>query len=310
MKISAIQTQQRFTYDPRNPGDYDLAKCRHLAQETIDEGFQMMEAAARSGSQLLVTIEAFNASVHPSDTRYDFATIAEPLDGPLMERFGKLARQYGIYIVGGLYTGRNGRAYNSAVLFGPQGHIVGLFDKVHMPGDEGVYITPGDSYPVFATEHGNVGMLVCWDMQYPEAARELALGGADLIALPTWGWEKLYGLCRAYENSVTVVAAMGIPYGGHLWDFCDPSCIVSNMGVVLAEGTRTGSQIVTAEVDLRAEPAPQYGAETTTGMRSMRQIRASQRRPDTYRLITSPWPPLYDRYETMDTPEKRKHRPE
>ncbi len=304
MRISVIQSQQPFTYDPSDPGDYDLAKCQKLAQLGIDEGFDMMEAAAKDGSQFLVTIEAFNASVSPSDPRYNYAEIAEPLDGPLVERFGNLARRYGVYVVGGLYTSRGGKAYNSAVLFGPRGKIVGIHDKVHMPGDEGLHISPGESYPVFETEQGNVGMLVCWDMQYPEAARELALGGADLIALPTWGWENIYGLCRAYENGVTIATAMGIPFGGHLWDFCDPSCIVDNMGKILAQGSRTGSQIVTAEVDIRVEPAPQYGADAATGMKSMRQIRMAQRRPDTYRLITAARPPLYERYDTMQVPTK------
>jgi predicted amidohydrolase len=305
MKISVIQSTQRFHYDWQNPGDWDLDKCRRAAQPGVDEGLAMVEAAAKAGSQIVVTIEAFNATVHPNDPRYHFPAIAEPLDGPLIACFSALAGRYGVYIVGGLYTGRDDKAYNSAVLFGPQGCIVGVFDKVHMPGAEHWNITPGSAYPVFTTEHGNLGMLVCWDLQFPEAARELALAGADLIAVPTWGWEKRYGLCRAYENGITIAAAMGIPYGFPLWDFCDPSCIVDNMGRILAEGTRAGAQIVSAEVDLRAEPVPQYGADIWTGMHSMRQIRMAQRRPDTYRLVTAPRPPLFERYATMELRPRR-----
>jgi predicted amidohydrolase len=304
VRISVIQTQRRFSYDPQQPGEYDKARCTALAQATIDEGFEMMDRAGRQGGDLLVTIEAFNASIHPLDPRYKLADVAEPLDGPLMERFRRLARRHAVHVVAGLYTLREGRVYNSAVLFAPDGALRGIHDKVHMPGNEGLYITPGDSYSVFETEHGVLGMLVCWDLQYPEAARELALAGADLIAVPTWGWEKLYGLCRAYENGVTIAAAMGIPHGGELWSFCDPSCIVDNMGRVVAEAERSGSQIVTADVDICREPAPQYGAGAMTGMASMRQIRMAQRRPDTYCLITSPHPPLYDRYDTVETPRR------
>lgn len=297
MKISVIQTEQAFTYDPRNAGDFDLEKCRRLAAAGMEEGLAMVEEAARDGADLIVTIEAFNASVSPSDERYDFASIAEPLDGPLMQRFCELAAKHGTYVVGGLFTSQKGKAYNSAVLFGPEGRIVGLYNKVHLPAGEFPYITPGDSYPVFETEHGIIGMLVCWDLQYPEAPRIMALSGADLIACPTWGWENIYGLCRAYENSVTIAAAMGVAHGGVIWDGCDPSCIVDNMGWVLAGGPRRGVAIVTADVDVRAEPEPQYGSGEITGMDSMRQIRLSQRRPDTYRLLTSPRPPLCKRYE-------------
>ena len=302
MKISLIQSEQQFTYDPTASDVPSLGECRAAAQPMIDEGFDLMDAAARDGADLLITIEAFNVSIRPDDPRVNFADAAEPLDGPLMARFCALAKKHGVYIVGGLYTGRDGSAYNSAVLFGPRGNIAGVFDKVHMPGTEHFWITRGDNYPVFETEHGNVGMLVCWDLQYPEAARELALGGADLIAVPTWGWEKRYGLCRAYENSVTIAAAMGIPRGGQLWDFCDPSCVVNNMGEVIAEGTRAGSQTVTAEVDIRGEPEPQYGAGPQTGMNTMRQIRLAQRRPDTYRLVSQLEPPVYGRYDSMTLP--------
>ena len=297
MRISCIQTEQALSYDPQDPGDHDLTRCRELSGAALDRGFALMEQAADDGADLVVTIEVFNASVSPDDPRYPLSQIAEPLDGPLIRRFGELAAGRGIYVVAGIYTSREGRVYNSAVLFGPEGRILGVFDKVHLPAGEERVITPGNAYPVFETEYGNIGMLVCWDLQYPEAARELALGGADLIVCPTWGWEKRYGLCRAYENGVSVAAAMGVPRGQEIWEFCDPSCIVSNMGMVLAEGTRSGDQIVTAEVDIRAEPAPQYGSGGITGWDSMRRIRMSQRRPDTYRLTTQGSPPLMDRYK-------------
>jgi predicted amidohydrolase len=296
MKISAIQSQEKFTYWHKNPGDFDLAKCQRLAQEGMDEGFDMMEAAAKDGSGFLVTIEGFNRSITPGDERYHFADTAEPLDGPIIQRFCKLAGKYGIYIVGGLYTQKEGKVYNSGVLFGPDGLVVGVYDKVHLPLGEDLHFTPGDRYPVFETDYGTIGILVCWDMQYPEAVREISLAGADLIACPTWGWENIYGLCRAYENGVTVAAAMGVAYGGEIYECCDPSCIVSNAGKIIKAGTRNGPQIVTAEVDIRKEPPLQYSYENMTKVNSMRQIRMAQRRPDTYKSITADRPPILDRY--------------
>ncbi len=298
MLISVIQSKPRFEYDLSNLKDFDLEKCRLMTNPMIEEGFDMIEQAAAEGSKLIVTIEAFNSPLSVFDKRYSFLEFAEPMDGPMMKRFSKISEQYRCYIVAGIYTNRDNKVYNSAVLFGPEGKIVGIFDKVHLPAGEEWHVTPGDRYPVFETEYGNIGMLVCWDMQFPEAARELALGGADIIALPTWGWENIYGLCRAYENSVYIADAMGTPYReGGLWEGNDPSCIVDNMGKILASGGRNCSQIVTAEVNLKTEPLPQYNAGGITGLSSMRQIRTMQRRPDTYNRIALNKPQIMKRYE-------------
>ena len=291
MRISVIQSRLAFAYDPKNPGSYDLEKCTELCEKFLGREFEQIERVLKEGSNLVVTIEGFNATVRPDDDRYHFPDIAEPLDGELMKRFLTLTRKYGAYIVAGLYTSQNGKAYNSAVLFGPEG-IVGVHNKVHLPAGEENGITPGDKYEVFETEFGNIGMLVCWDLQYPEAARELALKGADIIACPTWGCESIYVNCRAYENSVTLAVAMGVP----LCDTCYPSCIIDNMGNTVAVASRELSQTLSADIDIKAEPAPQYGSEGVTGHTSMRHTRAVQRRPDTYKTICEQNPPILNRY--------------
>ena len=296
MKISVIQTKRQFAYDPREPELPDLERILGSAQVEMDEGFALIDQAGREGADLIVTVEGFNQSVSHRDPRCDFMDYAEPLDGPIARRFSMLAKKHGSYIVAGLYTGRDGKAYNSAVLFGPDGGIAGVYDKVHHPNDDDQYFVPGDSYPVYETEHGNIAMLVCWDLQYPEAVREMALGGADLIAVPTMGWERIYGYCRAYESCVSLAVSMYMPHDRDCWEDCDPSCIVDNMGRVVAMASRDGFQIVTADLDIRQEPEPQYGCEEYTGMSSMRRIRMSQRRPGTYALANSPHPPLMDRY--------------
>jgi predicted amidohydrolase len=296
MQISVIQSQEKFSYWHRNPGDFDFAKCKALAQTGIDEGFEMMEAAAKSGSKLIVTIEGFNRSISLGDERYDFKDAAEPMDGPLISRFRKLSGKYGIYIVAGLFTTRDDRVYNSGVMFDPSGNVLGIYDKVHLPLGEDQCFTAGDKYHVYETECGNIGILVCWDMQFPEAAREVSLAGADIIACPTWGWENIYGLCRAYENGVAIAAAMGVTYEGEIYDFCNPSCIVENTGKIAAAGTRLGPQIVTADLDLKREPPLQYSLENITKTNSMRQIRMCQRRPDTYSIINDINPPILKRY--------------
>ena len=105
-----------------------------------------------------------------------------------------------------------------------------------------------------------------------------------------------YVPARAYENSVTLAVAMGIPYGVPLWEINSPSCIVNNMGQVVKMARRDGEDLITADIDITAEPKPQYGSERFTSHTSMRRTRLSQRRPDTYKYLTEDHPELKDRY--------------
>ena len=181
------------------------------------------------------------------------------------------------------------------MLVGPDG-LIGIYDKVHLTPREARAFTPGSAFAVFPTQVGRIGMLVCWDMQFPEAPREVALAGADIIACPTLGWEPIYGRCRAYENGIPLAVAMYIPCDRDLWEGCDPSCIVDGLGRYLAVGSRTGPGIVSAELELPHEPPSQYGLAEATGVTSMREIRMAGRRPDAYRLSAAAHPPVLDRY--------------
>jgi predicted amidohydrolase len=147
----------------------------------------LVKKAAAQGANLAVTIEALNHSMVMGDPRYDFYDACEPLDGPNMALCARTARECGIHLIAGLYLQQDGLARNAAVLWNPAGQIAGIYHKVHLPLGEGEYVAAGNSYPVFETDLGPLGMLVCWDNQYPEAARALALNGAKLIAVPTWG---------------------------------------------------------------------------------------------------------------------------
>ena len=277
MKISVIQCNQKVLYDVNKPGEFNLETCKKLSEEVLEQNFKLIEDAAKEGVDLIVTMEAINVSIFPNDLRYNFADSVESIDGDLFKRFQKLSKQYGVYIVGGLYNKRNGKVYNSGILFGPTGNIDGIYDKVHLAGGEKVGLTAGDTYPVFKTKFGNMGILVCWDMQFPEAAREIVLGGADLIVCPTWGWENIYGLSRAYENDVYIAVAMGIPPSGLIEGIRSPSCIVSGDGNIISSGSRTDAGFVMANVDIRRRTMELDG-------QSQREIRMKDRRPDTYIL--------------------------
>ena len=295
MRISVLQQKPRFGYNPgrEQPAlDYLIEQ----ASLTLEDTFAMLDEAGRRGSDLAVTVEAINGHLHCFDTRWPFAEVYEGLDGPTVKRFAEKAREWKMHVVAGLYLAIEGKAYNCAVLIDDEGRIVGVHRKVHLPAGEERQITHGDRYDVFETKLGKIGMLVCWDMQFPEAPRILALKGAELIALPTLGWENIYGLCRAYENSVTVATAMG--FGGKLPPECDPSCVVDNMGRIVAAAGREDSAVVTCDIDIHKDPDPQYGSQAYIDSMSMRKTRFSQRRPETYGLLDQPLEqtPLYSRY--------------
>jgi predicted amidohydrolase len=99
-------------------------------------------------------------------------------------------------------------AYNTAVLIDRQGVLVGKYRKVYLPREEVEGgLTPGQSYPVFDTDFGRIGLMICWDIQYADPARALALGGAELIALPIAGGNLTLGHARAIENHVFLVSS-------------------------------------------------------------------------------------------------------
>jgi predicted amidohydrolase len=297
MILSVLQQKPRYSYDPQRETPA-LSFLREMAARTLDDTFEMLGEAARRGSGLTVTIEGVNAHMALTDLRRPFAEVYEGLDGAVVERFSNCAKRTGMHIVAGLYLTIDAKTYNCAVLFDNKGQIAGIHRKLHLPAGEELQIAPGDRYDVFGTEFGPIGMLVCWDLQFPEAARALALKGANLIACPTWGWENLYGLCRAYENSVTIAAAMGVNASGFTSPDCDPSCVVDNMGRIAAAAPRDASAVVTCEVDIAREPAPQYGSERYIDSASMRKTRLLQRRPETYDFLTIPTAetPCYRRY--------------
>ncbi|MBR2460095.1 MAG: carbon-nitrogen hydrolase family protein [Clostridia bacterium] len=295
MRISVIQQILKPTYDYSKvqPG---LEEIKAMADENIDACLGFIEQAAKEGADLAVTTETVNYCLSFHDTRFPATDVYGGLDSPVVKRFSSAAKKHKMHIVAGLALTLDGKTYNCAVLFDSKGEIVGVHRKVHLPAGEEIHYANGDRFEVFRTEIGNIGMLVCWDLQYPEAARELALGGADLICCPTLGWENIYGLSRAYENSITIAAAMANWNG--LSGYCDPSCVVDNMGRILAAGPRKGQAVVTADVDIAKEPTPQYGSEHFYPSHSMRKTRFSQRRPETYRLANLPLDevPLYRRY--------------
>ncbi|MBP3985248.1 carbon-nitrogen hydrolase [Pseudoxanthomonas helianthi] len=152
--------------------------------------------AAKRGAKLVLLQELHNGAYfcqHESVGEFD---LAEPIPGPSTERLGKLARQHGVVLVSSLFERRAAGLYhNTAVVFDADGSTAGKYRKMHIPDDPGFYekfyFTPGDlGFQPIDTSVGRLGVLVCWDQWYPEAARLMALAGAEMLLYPTAiGWD-------------------------------------------------------------------------------------------------------------------------
>jgi N-carbamoylputrescine amidase len=151
---------------------------------------------AGKGAQLIVLQELHNSLYFCQTEETDVFDLAETIPGPSTRRFGQLAKELGVVIVTSLFEKRTpGLYHNTAVVLEKDGTIAGKYRKMHIPDDpayyEKFYFTPGDmGFEPIDTSVGRLGVLVCWDQWYPEAARLMAMRGADLLIYPTAiGWE-------------------------------------------------------------------------------------------------------------------------
>ena len=155
-----------------------------------------IRACAAEGAELVVLQELHNSLYFCQTEDTDTFRLAEPIPGPSTEHFGQVARACGVVLVLSLFERRAAGLYhNTAVVIERDGHIAGRYRKMHIPDDpayyEKFYFTPGDlDFCPIPTSVGRLGVLVCWDQWYPEAARLMALRGADLLIYPTAiGWD-------------------------------------------------------------------------------------------------------------------------
>ena len=174
MKIGSIQ--QRNTAD------------RADNMKRLETGIRALKAA---GAELVVLQELHNSLYFCQMENVDYFDLAEPIPGPSTTFFGELAKELGLVIVTSLFERRApGLYHNTAVVMDSDGSIAGKYRKMHIPDDpayyEKFYFTPGDlGFHPISTSVGKIGVLVCWDQWYPEAARLMALQGAELLVYPT-----------------------------------------------------------------------------------------------------------------------------
>ena len=146
---------------------------------------ELVRAAAAEGSGLIVLPELASTG-YVFETQEEAATLAEPVpDGPTTRAWATLAAELGIHLVAGIAEKAGGALYNAAVIVGPEGYI-GTYRKAHLWDRENLFFARGDlGFPVFDTALGKVGVAICYDGWFPETFRQLALGGAEIVCIPT-----------------------------------------------------------------------------------------------------------------------------
>ena len=211
-------------------------------RENCEEFAPLMAEAAKQKADLVVlgeTVPYVNVNKKPHET-------AEAVPGPTTDYFGDLAKTHNLHIVLSLYERDEHLVYNTAVLLGPDGKLIGKYRKVCLPhGEVEDGVAPGSDYPVFDTKFGKVGMMVCYDGFFPEVARELTNRGAEVIAWPVWGCNPRLATARACENHVYVVSSTYMqPKDG--WMI---SAVYDQTGKPIATADEWGT-VAVAEVDL------------------------------------------------------------
>ncbi len=161
------------------------------SKENIRRLSEGIEDLAKRGAQLIILQELHNSLYFCQTENVDNFDIAEPIPGPSTRLYGELAKRFGVVIVTSLFEKRAAGLYhNTAVVIEKDGSIAGMYRKMHIPDDpayyEKFYFTPGDlGFHPIDTSVGRLGVLVCWDQWYPEAARLMALQGAQILIYPT-----------------------------------------------------------------------------------------------------------------------------
>ncbi|MBG9994609.1 carbon-nitrogen hydrolase [Pseudoalteromonas sp. NZS127_1] len=247
------------------------------AQHNMAKSMSAIREAAQKGAKLVVLQELHRSLYFCQTENVDVFDLAETIPGPSSNALGGLAKELSIVIVASLFEKRaTGLYHNTAVVLEQDGSIAGKYRKMHIPDDPGFYekfyFTPGDiGFEPIQTSVGKLGVLVCWDQWFPEAARLMAMAGAEVLIYPTAiGWDPnddiaeqtrqkdawvISQRAHAVANGVPVISCNRV---GHESDpsaqsdgiaFWGNSFIAGPQGELLAEANNTDEQILVVEID-------------------------------------------------------------
>jgi len=279
----------------------DPAKVLHAVEENIDALASLVDRAGQLGCDAAALPEDTLGLEHWSGIHPDLRqTVLVPAVEHMLARLGAVAARHQMRLVCCNDHIEDGQRYNTAFFLDRDGREIGRYHKINMPYSELGARARGDVYPVFPTpDLGDVGMLICYDMVFPEAIRCLALNGADIVFVPTLGGAAMAGdsdmdraafRTRAVDNFVYLAVAMRE----------SGSMIIAPNGDVLAEGGGA-DEVLVADIDIDG------GREGGNAFDWHRDIRARlfrERAPASYDVLTQPEPPILKKLPNDDTPEE------
>jgi N-carbamoylputrescine amidase len=276
--------------------------CSAHKQENLDKAIAKTREAAAKGAQIVCLQELFTSLYFCDVEDYENFKLAEPIPGPSTDVLSKLAEELGVVIIASLFEKRaQGLYHNTTAVLDADGKYLGKYRKMHIPDDpayyEKFYFTPGDlGYKVFKTKFANLGVLICWDQWYPEAARITSLMGAEILFYPTaigWAtsqdedtnteqynaWQTIQR-SHAVANGVHVVSVnrVGFEQDGAM-KFWGGSFVANPMGSVLYKASHDVEEVKVMELDLARTDA------TRTHWPFMRDRRIDSYQPITKRYI-------------------------
>jgi N-carbamoylputrescine amidase len=268
MKRASAQTVKLGLIQTAGSADPDANLKRTLA---------LAGRAAQRGAQIICTQELFRSQYFCQSEDHKHFNLAEPIPGPTTDAFCQLARKHKVVVVASLFEKRAPGVYhNTAAVIDADGSLLGRYRKMHIPDDplfyEKFYFTPGDlGFKAWPTRYGKIGVLICWDQWYPEAARLTALQGAQILFYPTAiGWhpreKKKYGECQhdawetiqrshAIANGCYVAVVNRIGHeklAGQGIEFWGQSFVAGTSGEILAKAGAAREEILIVPVDLAA----------------------------------------------------------
>jgi N-carbamoylputrescine amidase len=247
--------------------------CSADKEGNLLKAVERIKEAAAGGAQIVCLQELFTSLYFCDVEDYDNFQLAEPIPGPSTELLSQLAAQLKVVIIASLFEKRaQGLYHNTTAVLDADGSYLGKYRKMHIPDDpsyyEKFYFTPGDlGYKVFKTKYASIGVLICWDQWYPEAARITALMGAELLFYPTAiGWHHLQDditnseqynawqtiqRSHAVANGVHVVSVnrVGLEQNEQMM-FWGGSFIANPFGTVLYQGSHDKEEVHVQELDL------------------------------------------------------------
>lgn len=247
--------------------------CTATPSENMRKAVAGIREAANKGAQIVCLQELFTSLYFCDVEDYDNFKLAEAIPGPSTETLSALAKELNVVIVASLFEKRtNGIYHNTTAVLDADGTYLGMYRKMHIPDDpayyEKFYFTPGDlGYKVFKTKYAAIGILICWDQWYPEAARITALMGAEVLFYPTaigWAtsqdeatnseqynaWQTIQR-SHAVANGIHVVSVnrVGFEQNGAM-KFWGGSFIANPFGRVLFQASHELEEVHVHEIDL------------------------------------------------------------